>query len=1617
MRNFEEKTKFDNKCFGLFTCRESFESLPIIEGRADLYEEWYFQHLLPEKEEVIVSQPFELSDRSQLRLWMADWLSPVPYEVYDPLLDCCGWFPVLRSRYTPEKFLLRKKLLARIVLQSGESHADRRVRREEYQRATAAKKAEEVRKSVPKRMRLDRVKVQRDKRLDLQDIELQAGFGLRTGLAVGVGGFMLAQAGVRGVCKLSKNIGSAFGAIGRVSDAVYEHIDTVGVSGYLGDLSAIFKQFKDALEDFVKKMKKLLRNLWILPVALILCVLFGKWRACALSGLLLSFLPGFFGHLWPHIAAFFPIGRVENQSGMSNLASLLSVCFTFSVFKGKITPIKVTEFVKRIATLKRQGEGWETLISWMMKAIETLVNFLRSKVGKESIQVFESGDRIVMAWARRVEAVLAADATGATMDPVKLDSIIKLLQEGYGFKELYRFTEVGKLVDVLIARLGSTLVPYHGSITARNNFRFEPVATFLYGQAGVGKTILAVPLVSAILLASGLISSPATSDQVVAQMWQKGTSEYWQGYNGQTAMIMDDAFQNRAFQGDKDNDYFNLIKMVGSFSMPLNFADVASKGKIFFDSKIIYASTNLSSFLSEAKVVIHEPEAVARRITYGLELFVSPDFTDSKGHLDYQKFLQERVACAKRFNDNPGSDPLCYFPWYIWQVAKHDFMTGVTVRDRVNLRDQIQEIVDCIKGRLSSHTLSSEFLTDFVGAFSSAVPKTCSPVYDLQAGIIPDVVCSDIGDVTSQHLVLDSGRSVPFLMCEFLRKDRESRKEESRHINLFLARFLPIMGNAAKWFVIVTAVKALAIMLETVFKSVFPKKKFDVQSNTPASKRKVASKTPVRLQSDVPYTPAEHAYCNSYKMYVERTGLVFGQVTFLSGTLAMQPQHFTELVRIGVSEGSLEPDDILTFRSSISSSVSVGFSIAKYLSFARISERDIDVEFVRFETIRAHSDITKIFVHENELRFIGSKAGNLHLLEVDDSTKIHEKNRYMKFGFPWIKVDRNLTGLPNGRSMNRYASYIAGTNSGDCGALLTITDAKSFNNRVLLGFHVANLQGTSKGFSAIVTYEMVVAAQFKLKVIRDSFEADLSLRGVVMQCGSDLPPSHCGSFLPIGTLSKPVTICPVSRFFRTNLYGSLGPFALKPAPLSPVLRDGVRVYPMERAVANYSTGVLHHELPWLADAVHIATIPFCEATMHVKRQLYSFDEAIKGIPEEKFRSIPRNTAAGFPYVYDVKGGKREFFGDEMEYDLTGPQALDLCVRVDRILECARGGERLSHVFIDFLKDELRSEKKVEAVATRLISSAPLDYVVAFRMLFGAFTSAMMRNNVTTGLAPGICTYADWPRVVRHVTRVGTSVFDGDFTAFDSSEQPCVHEAILVFINRWYGDSEENQLARGVLWLELIHSRHVGGVGSDQRYIYQWNKSLPSGHPFTTVVNSLYSLVTLVGCYIHLTNDRLHFWDNVSPLTYGDDNIVNVSDAIKDVYNQVTVSGAMAKCFGLKYTSGAKDGVLAPYTTIEHITFLKRRFLCDPRGWLCPLELESFLYTHYWCKNKALVNEIVLDSLENALEELALHPIEVWNEYAPKVAGIIADHYNRVTRVRLDRDAYLSLVLSRVDDWY
>jgi hypothetical protein len=163
--------------------------------------------------------------------------------------------------------------------------------------------------------------------------------------------------------------------------------------------------------------------------------------------------------------------------------------------------------------------------------------------------------------------------------------------------------------------------------------------------------------------------------------------------------------------------------------------------------------------------------------------------------------------------------------------------------------------------------------------------------------------------------------------------------------------------------------------------------------------------------------------------------------------------------------------------------------------------------------------------------------------------------------------------------------------------------------------------------------------------------------------------------------------------------------------------------------------------------------------------------------------------------------------------------------------------------------------------------------------------------------------------------------------------------------------------------------------------------MPSGNPGTSVLNSLCNLVLIVLAFYNFFDPGVVFWNFVHPIVFGDDNVIGVSSAVSDRFNQHTIPGALAR-YGAIYTPENKDVVstIASTRPITEVTFLKRgfRFETQEDKWDCPLDLDIVLTTPYYTRDKDNFDDTVRAMVEDLLVELSMHSQSRWDTYGPIV---------------------------------
>lgn len=1405
--------------------------------------------------------------------------------------------------------------------------------------------------------------------------------------------------------------------------------------------------------------------------------------------------------------------EIEQQSVAGPFSKVLASLMAFSIFGQGRGQRQVGEFMKRTTCLGRAADNLESFFEWIVESMKSIVRYVTHAFSGGRISLFEKTQKPFEKWMdKSAKAVSKYKTYSEDGKPEEADELIALLEEGTQYKIVFQGTDVHRQICGILAELHSCLRPYAGSIAARNNRRFEPHMAVFVGDAGIGKTILANYLVPAVLMLSGLCKDAKGPDDIAKHIWQKGTSKYWNGYANQHALVMDDAFQARASLLDEENDYLHIIKAVGTWAFPLNMADLDSKGRIYFNSKFIYATTNVDCIQSEAFKVIHCPEAVVRRFKYAYKLLLEPQYKLEGTHrLDIAKFEEEKAKLEKG-----GKQGFQAFPWHIWRVAQHNYMTGRTEEKSRPLSELVLEMSRNLKERVSAYESQTADLTDFIKGMQSIDDLTAPQEIQTQSGGVEEDAMSDITLRTVDEVEHYEAANAK-LFCSKRVRDvvRQLREEKSRIdfkkitgilllvpiatviikkilegvVSLFRGffekrralksdedLFVPdppevvqeiatgtfrgktlaewdeflfsfIDGEVAKRKILDPTItiysnkdhKVVLVAVDYIdkkgvdqceilrppfmryFGSPSPYQQQSVHGGRATRLRHVITQGadiehivpgfrptvfPLRTDAKDERTVVLDSVYSLVHVHPDGKAIHAGNMMMVNSHLGIMPHHYK------VNWKDFDQNIVVQMVNTKNVSLSFSIPFPIFMSLRSYVDPEQDLEFVDFSSlkIRAHRNIKGSFMKEADIeRFRG------HPVQLD----IPVFNRQNVYTSRTEQLGRvQLNGYMNvATPMKRSWKYPqCATVVGDCGAPLTITDMRNVSGRVCMGFHVCWNTRTREGYSAVITQEMIEAAEKRLNNIDDQFLSDIQHQGYAVSLSDD-PFPEMGSFKTIGAIDEKYNLPTKTKYFKNEeVFGLFGEYNQLPAQLSPFMKEGELIVPMLNAVRPYSGPVYHYHQKYIGQALHTAMAKFTALSAGDTRMILSTKVAVLGDPMMKLRSIPRNTSPGFPYALKYKDGKKHFFGSDAEYALDSEEFLAVERRVEYILSKAADNVRLAHVFIDFLKDELRPEEKVMLGKTRLISCSPMDYTVAVRRMFGAFTSSFFRHHTKSGMCPGICAYTDWDQLMNVVQEKGQRVFDGDFSGFDTSEQADILERICDFINGWYDDGPINARIRKVLFMELTHSRHLGGTGKNQCFIYQWNRSLPSGHPLTTVVNSIYSLFTLVATYISITGDYTGFWEHVSAVTYGDDNVVNPDDKVSEVYNQVTVSDAMQRELGMVYTSGQKDGKLEPYTDISKITFLQRGFRVEAGEVYSPLKLESFLFTPYWCKNKLLKDGIVIDCMEKSLEELSQHDEELWLKYAP----LIIEYLRREaggTRAEPTRRAYQLLIRTFSDHWY
>jgi hypothetical protein len=559
-------------------------------------------------------------------------------------------------------------------------------------------------------------------------------------------------------------------------------------------------------------------------------------------------------------------------------------------------------------------------------------------------------------------------------------------------------------------------------------------------------------------------------------------------------------------------------------------------------------------------------------------------------------------------------------------------------------------------------------------------------------------------------------------------------------------------------------------------------------------------------------------------------------------------------------------------------------------------------------------------------------------------------------------------------------AYSATTQKGDCGALLFLVN-KQVQGGKIIGFHIAGNNNHQLGFSQSLCREDLE------EFLKEDYTHNTDVSSDIV-CDEAITYQN-GNIVSTGNIFH--SVYSRSRLRKSKLHPDhtgIGESKEIPAKLTPFQVGKEIIDPYKVAMEAYERPVNYAPDEKLLEVAAIEVMNFIVPKMNKhKFRNFDFKECVVGVEDiPTFRSLTRGTSSGYPLK--CKGvTKKTIFGSDQTYTFDSPQAIKLRREFDNIESDARKGVRHLHVFTDNLKDETRPIEKVMVGKTRLFCGAPLCYTLLVRKYFGAFMAFYQKENINIGSAIGLNPFGDdWDYLVRKMASVAGG-FDverfgaGDYSRYDASEVSQIHWKIFDIINQVYNDNgmQEDEIVRRTLWLELVNSRHIVG---DK--IVEWNKSLPSGHPLTAIVNTIYGHIAFNYAFLRMQQDmgsfQYSFYDEVFLMGMGDDNVFACSSRVAEFFGEKTIAQYVGE-INLTYTSDVKTEAKSGLRYLNQITFLKRSFKKEfNTGWshiegryVAPIELDTIYEMMYWNSESTMdLDAITIANVETALVELSLH---------------------------------------------
>jgi hypothetical protein len=1123
--------------------------------------------------------------------------------------------------------------------------------------------------------------------------------------------------------------------------------------------------------------------------------------------------------------------------------------------------------------------------------------------------------------------------------------------------------------------------------------KMEPIATYICGKPGAGKTSI-VTLLS-------LATAHITGCNPTPYIWPSDVEQkYADGYKNEDIVTMDDALMST-----DPTQLTNAIRLFNCEDVPVNMADIKDKGKRFTSRFIILTSNVKTTNANEQEV--NTPDAFVRRMTFKLEIEPRPDYRDAAGRMDRKKFSELTAPLSHNFSlqilkamlDKAYTVRKFHFgantvEMYSWNQYFEDFgyeyerRTNVFNADKkmkIAIMEQIAkrrpligplvEEQESVVIQLMPQQVQKEdlYLLNVREVGASVPLEEAAYVVNFnqdadykQTMALNEAVynaCEVMGGPrhSANQIYLDHPGifSSEFIL---LKKKKKEPRIKFRGLAVTLVGFITAAGLGALAVFIYKSLGKLLQMSTEVLNGVFQGDYSRVRPKARKPQRDAKAYTGFTQGPD----NFDYIRKNVREIkfsYVDDSGVLIEpcmHCTCISDRFFLIPLHFME--RREKYNGS-------KLYMSIPGKQSYSpITVLKEYVF-RIPETQSTVDIVLVECVG--------ITHARNIMssFASQKLIKGYVFSQKDQPMVLLDGMDCDCG----EVEANVAGFSNtylpGKSHQMLVGTVrsANTKRGDCGRPYVGND--SLQNKIL-GIHCAGAKG-SVGMS-VVTFEMldgIMSDYLRFgpnRVIQLNNDVEVNFQAGEKTTFWDTDMENLGrqEFNGVRLEKHPV---PKTKFERLTYKGKT--FAHKnwecemlPAAQTPkvIEVDGQRcqVHPLYTGVQKYVTDPpsslnvsVHDELLRYYLNTRISRLVINDKLLDEHEMINGFER--DGLTMEK---IVINTSSGYWTLLGFKDGKKDFFdvlirdGDksvlsfsQKAYTYVVPMwGMTFCERLHEVEEMCRRGDVPFIPWVTGTKDELRPIEKVKQCKTRTFEMPGLEHTLLMRKYFGHFIAAYKAGaGVYLHHGIGKDKPTVWAEYFDHLTAVSERGFDIDYKNYDGSVTVDAYRWFLDVVDFYYsGCPEEDRVARHAL-IKIMQEAYLI-VGTDLCCTYQGNKS---GSAITDIFNSItntYVIYAAYGLACHVNNmpfDMSAFDNHIRFITYGDDVIVTRAEGYM-FFDRNSVAD-MAKMLGMTVTPANKTGVLTADDDFSDLTFLCSSFVCEDDVVLCPMKKQNIYKELYW----------------------------------------------------------------------